>query len=115
MDTSLLCPVCEQGFGRVQERNRHVRKHLPFWLYCPFFGCSWRNDRPYILATHWAENHAYFGEAPRPEDCRIYNPDPLVQSVISGELLIEEATEIALQEVRIRAQEQNKVGIWEGQ
>jgi hypothetical protein len=113
IDASPRCPVCERSFGRLQERNRHVQTHMPLWLYCPSFGCSWRNDRPYALATHWTENHANFGEAPRPEDCKIYNPDPLVQSVISGELLIEEATEIALQAVRIRAQERNKDGIWE--
>jgi hypothetical protein len=112
-DASPRCPVCEQSFGRPQERNRHARTHLPLWLFCPFLGCSWRSDRSYTLATHWTENHSNFGEAPRPEDCKIYNPDPLVQSVISGELLIEEATAIALQAVRIQALEQHKVGIWE--
>jgi hypothetical protein len=114
-DAPPWCPVCEQSFGRHQERDRHVRTHLPFWLFCPVLGCAWRSDRSYTLVTHWTENHPNFGEAPRPEDCKIYNPDPLVQSVVSGELLIEEATAIALQGVRIRAQEQDKVGIWEGE
>ena len=112
-DASSLCPVCGQSFGRPAERNRHVRTHLPLWLYCPFLGCSWRGDRSYTLSTHWTEKHANFGEAPRPEDCKIYNPASLVQPVISGELVIEEATAIAVQAVRLRALEQDKVGIWE--
>src|SRR5579864_3080643 len=84
------CP-CGHIFGRPQERNRHVRTHLPYWLYCPFPGCSWRGNRSYGLSRHWAEWHAIFGEAPRPEDCKIYDPD-LVQFVLRGDLLIEEAT-----------------------
>src|SRR6266850_2792338 len=112
-DTSPLCPVCDQCFGRPAERNRHVRTHLPLWLYCPFLGCSWCSDRSYTLSRHWEEEHASFGEAPRPENCKIYNPDSLVQLVIRGELVIEEATAIAVQAVRIQALEQDKVGIWE--
>jgi hypothetical protein len=109
------CPVCRQRFGRHQERDRHMLTHLPPWLFCPFLGCPWRGDRSYTLPTHWTKSHADFGEAPKTEDCKIYNPVSLLQSVIRGELLIEEMTAIAVQAARIRSQELEKVGIWEGE
>jgi hypothetical protein len=106
------CPVCGRNFGRPQERNRHVRTHLPYWFFCPFERCSWRGDRPCSLRMHWSTTHASFGEAPKPKNCKIYNPDLLVRSVISGESPIEVAIAIALQAVESRAQGLNKVGIW---
>lgn len=105
------CPVCEHSFRRTQERDRHVRTHLPYSLFCPFPGCSWRGDRPYTLPTHWTERHPNFGPAPNAEDCTLYKPDPLVQSLISGESLVEEIIAIALQAVRNRAQELGRVDI----
>jgi hypothetical protein len=38
-DASPQYPVCEQSFGRPQERDRHVQTHLPLWLFCRFLGC----------------------------------------------------------------------------
>jgi hypothetical protein len=112
-NASPQCPVCEQSFGRTQERDRHVRTHLPYSLFCSFPGCSWRGYRPYSLRPHWVERHANFGEAPRPEDCNLYNPDLLVQPIISGESLIDEVIAIALQTIRIRTQELGRVDILE--
>jgi hypothetical protein len=110
---ALRCPVCEHSFRRTQERDRHVRTHLPYSLFCPFPGCSWRGDRPYTLPAHWTERHPNFGASPDPEDCNLYKPDPLVQSIISGESLVEEMIVIALQMIRIRAQELGRVDILE--
>ena len=64
---------------------------------------------------HWSAIHADFGDAPRPKDCHIYNPGPLVQSVVSGESPIELVTAIALQAVNVRAPVLDKVGVWEGE
>ena len=43
----------------------------------------------------------------------MYDPDPLVQSIISGESPVEEIIAIALQAVRTRAQELGRVDILE--
>jgi hypothetical protein len=66
------------------------------------------------MKKHWSTIHATrtSPEFER-EDCRIYDPDPLLQSVVSGESTIEVAIELALQAVEIRAQELDKVGIWD--
>lgn len=113
--TSLHCPSCGKLFSRRQERDRHVKSYLPNSLFCPFAHCSWRGDRVNTLKTHWRTTHPYFGEGPRPEDCRIYDPDPLVRGVAGRELTIEHARMIALQVVKLRAPELGKLGIWNGE
>jgi hypothetical protein len=42
----------------------------------------------------------------------IYDPNPFVQKVVSGELSMESAEASALQAVESRAQELRKVGEW---
>jgi hypothetical protein len=106
------CPICGRNFCRPPERDRHLGTFLPHWLFCPFPRCGWRGDRSLNLKTHWKTTHATSGEAPKPEECRIYDPDPLVQSVVSGESPIESVITIALQEVQIRAHVLDKVGVW---
>jgi hypothetical protein len=112
MDEPPHCPICRRNFKRLQERNRHLRTFLPHSFFCPRPHCPWRGDRRCNLNKHWQTTHANFGEAPNPEDCKIYDPDPLVQSVVSGESPIELAITIALQEVQSRAQILDKVGVW---
>jgi hypothetical protein len=107
------CPVCGRDFHRPQERNRHVQTYLPHWILCPFEGCVWRGNREYDLKVHWLIHAA--DKDPQLEDCIIYNPDPLVQAVLNRESTMEQAIAIALQAVRIRAQEPDKAGIWENE
>jgi hypothetical protein len=112
-DALTQCPLCGRTFPRKQERDRHVGTYLPYCLFCPSDRCCWRGDRAYDLKTHWLTTHADLGKCPQPDDCRIYNPDPLVQSLISGNSTIGQVREIALQAVRIRAPELDKVGVWD--
>lgn len=108
------CPICRRIFRRPQERDRHLRTFLPHCLFCPFPRCGWRGDRSFDLRRHWTKTHTTFGEAPKPKECEIYDPDPLVRSVVCGESPIESVITIALGEVQSRAQVLNKVGIWKG-
>lgn len=112
MDAPPQCPICRRDFCRSQERDRHLRTFLPHWFFCPFPHCAWRGDRSFNLKRHWTTTHATFGEAPKPEDCKIYDPDPLVQLVVCGESPIEPVITIALREVQSRAQVLHKVGVW---
>ena len=112
MDAPQQCPICRLDFYRPQERDRHLRTFLPHWFFCPFPRCAWRGDRFFNLKKHWTATHATFSEAPKPEDCKIYDPEPLVQSVVRGESPIESVITTALQEVQTRAQVLHKVGIW---
>jgi len=114
-DAPPQCPLCGLNFHRRQERDRHVGTYLPHWLFCPFDHCPWRGNRPYDLKTHWSTTHADFGQDTQLEDCIIYNPDPLVQSVVSGESSIEWVRELALQAVKIQAPVLGKHDIWEGE
>jgi hypothetical protein len=107
------CPACGRSFYRRRGRDLHIRTHLPYWIFCPFLGCPWRGDRPHTLSMHWTVGHTNFGEVPKLEDCKIYNPEPLVQSVVSGELSIEGMRAIALQQVKMRANVVDKAVIWE--
>jgi hypothetical protein len=106
------CPVtgCTKDFGRPQERDRHLLTYLPYWLFCPFPDCSWRGDRYNNLKNHWLI-HANTSLCPRIEDCKIYEPAPLVQSIVRGESLIE-VTATAISAVTSRAIELDKVGVW---
>jgi hypothetical protein len=103
------CPVCGRKFRRPQERNRHICTSLPHFLFCPILFCAWRGNRSENLNSHWVTTHADLGAAPKPEDCMIYDPNPLAEKVVSGELLIESVEAIALQMVESRAQELGKV------
>ena len=107
------CPICRRDFKRPQERDRHLGTFLPHCLFCPFPHCPWRGNRPCNLNTHWTTTHINLGEAPRPKDCEIYDPGPLVQSVVSGESPIESVITTALQTVQNRAQELNKADVWD--
>jgi hypothetical protein len=106
------CPVCGRNFPRPQERNRHIRAVLPHFLFCPISRCAWRGNRSDNLNSHWVTMHANLGAAPKPEECMIYDPNPFVQKVVSGELSMESAEASALQAVESRAQELRKVGEW---
>ena len=106
------CPICERTFTRTQERNRHLRSHLPHYIYCPFPGCPWRCDRHDNLRNHWKRKHADSGQAPQKQECEIYNPDSFVELVTCGQMSIEEAGNAALFEVILRAFEEGKQDLW---
>jgi len=109
----VVCPPCGRGFGRWQERDRHVRTHLPYTYYCPFPRCPWRGDRPENVSTHWYNMHSEYGPAPSRQQCQIHNPNGLITAILDGALTVEEAAEIALSVVAIRAMEFDKGDVWE--
>ena len=110
------CPICARIFKRPQERNRHLRTFLPHWIYCPFSrsNCPYRCDRRDNLASHWRKKHADSGQIlPSQEhQYQIYDPDPLVASVLSGRMSMELVAEIALSDIEMRAQELGKGDAW---
>jgi hypothetical protein len=107
-----VCPICEHDFGRIQERDRHLRNFLPYRLFCPSEGCSWRGDRYDNLKKHWRADHANSGQAlPTREHCEIYKSGRFVQLIL-GQLSTESTAEEACLEVEKRAHELDKVGVW---
>jgi len=106
-----VCPRCDRAFRRWQDRDRHIRTHLPYSYYCPFPRCAWRNDRPENLATHWNNIHSHYGPAPPPQ--QIYDSKELITAILDGVLTVEEAAEIALLVVAIKAVELDKGDGWE--
>jgi len=108
-----VCPPCGRGFGRWQDRDRHVRTHLPYTYYCPFPRCPWRGDRPENVLRHWDNMHSEYQPAPSWQQCQIYHSNGLVTAILDGALTVEEAAEVALSVVAIRAMETDKGDVWE--
>jgi len=113
------CPVCGRIFKRVQERNRHVQSFLPHWIHCPYprSSCPRRFDRRDNLVSHWKDKHADGGQAPQKHQqpqFQIYDPGPLVRSIVSGQTSMVTAENAALLEVARRAQELGKGNVWGG-
>ena len=107
-------PTCGRIFDRSQERNRHLRSFLPHWIHCPFQHCPYRCDRPDNLANHWTKKHSNHGQAPQQHEYQIYDPNPLVTRVVSGQIAMEIAIDIALSQVEMRAPELGKEDAWRG-
>ena len=109
--TPNICPICNKDFGRVQERDRHLRRFLPHYIFCPFDLCPWRGNRYSNLKEHW-ESHTNSGQAlPTQEHCEIYDPDRFVKLILR-QLSTESAAEDALLEVERRSYELGKALIW---
>ena len=110
-----LCPRphCHREFCRRQDRDRHIRSYLPFFIYCPSPLCGWRTDRHENLARHWNAAHLYYGPVPGREQCQIYDPNWLVGMILDGTLTVEQAAWVALWLVVNRAEELGKEDVWE--
>jgi hypothetical protein len=106
-----ICPICNKDFGRVQERDRHLRTFLPHWLFCPFELCPWRGKRYFNLKEHWDSAHASGQALPMQEHCEIYDTDRFVKLILC-QLSTESAAEEARLEVERRAHELDKALIW---
>jgi len=110
--TPQICPICDKDFGRVQERDRHLRTFLPHWLFCPVKLCSWRGNRYFNFKEHWESMHASSSQAlPTQEHCEIYDPDRFVKLILR-QLSTESAAEEARLEVERRSYELDKGLIW---
>jgi len=110
------CPICRRIFKRLQERDRHLRMFLPQWIFCPFSrsNCPFRSDRRDNLVSHWKKEHADSGQVlpSQKQQYQIYDTDPLIALVVSGQMSMELAAETALPNVEMRAQELSKGDAW---
>jgi len=108
-----VCPRCDRGFRRPQDRNRHICIHLPYSYHCPFPRCPRRCGRPEDVTKHWNDTHAEYGPAPSRQQSQIYYSKGLVTAVLDGALTVDDAAEIALSVVAIKGIELDKGDVWE--
>lgn len=77
------CPLCEDTFSRVQERNRHLESYLPHSVHCPFQSCTWTGRRQYDFKGHWTRKHPV-DQVPGEDATEIYDPKDFVKSILDG-------------------------------
>ncbi|KAI9452211.1 hypothetical protein BJY52DRAFT_946463 [Lactarius psammicola] len=93
------CPARDCGVrsGRLQERNRHIPSHLPYWIGCSFGACTWRGYRDDTFRKHLCNEHQTTGLGEH--GYQIYDPRPLVDGIIMNTISIEDAKQLAIAEV----------------
>jgi hypothetical protein len=80
----LPCPLCPGTFGRLQDRDRHVPSHLPYWIGCSFDGCSWRGYRLDTFRKHWYSEHKSTNQAPDEDGSTLYDPKPFIRKIVQN-------------------------------
>ena len=88
-------PTCKskRSWGRKQELERHVLKHLPHYICCPHPSCFWSGSRRCAFKHHYKRKHMK-GQPPdlcTPEASTIYNAKPLAKRLVNGEITLAEA------------------------
>jgi hypothetical protein len=108
-----ICPFpdCESRYSRAQELQRHIRRHLPYYIYCPQPGCEWTGKRYESLWAHFKMKHPSIPEPGR-ERCIIYDSNVMVKQLLNNEITAEQAKHKAHLLFRRRAVELGKMGIW---
>ena len=108
--SGLPCPVsrCQSSLGRAQDQRRHLLTHLPHWVHCPAPECIWRGDRPDAFVRHWGSDHPSVIRVPNEDQCRTYDPQPLMRAISDGTLSIQAAQRHAISAVRRKASELQK-------
>jgi hypothetical protein len=76
--------------GRPQELERHIRQHLPHYIYCEQLGCNWTGNRLYALRIHLADKHSGV-PVPELELFTIYDAKGLVKRLLNKEINVERA------------------------
>ena len=102
-----FCPVCPKGYGRVQDRDRHLESYLPHSTYCPLRDCPWTGRRRSDLITHWKKKHSEKGQVLGKKIYKIYDPKPFVKLIINGSS-VDEVAGYAMQKATKRLQELGK-------
>jgi len=108
-----MCPGCERGFRRWQDRDRHICTHLPYSYFCPFPHCPWRSGRPENVTRHWNDIHSEYGPVPSRQQMQIYYSKGLVAAIVDGALTVDDAAELALSVVAIKTVELDKGDVWQ--
>jgi hypothetical protein len=82
-------PTCNplQTWGRRQELERHVLRHLPHHICCPYPSCGWSGSRHYPFVEHYKKKHLKV-EAPDSDvpEALTYNAKPLAKRLVNGEI-----------------------------
>jgi len=109
-----VCPRCESGFRRWQDRDRHIgTTHLPYSYHCPFPRCPWRSGRYETVKRHRDSKHSEYGPVPSRPQSQVYRSKGLVTAIVDGALTVDEAVEVALSVVAIKAIELDKRDVWQ--
>ena len=99
------CVLCAGDISDTkQDRKRHFRSFLPYWVYCPFPRCPWRGDRQDNLKNRKMA-HASCDQVLKQEYCKIYESSLLARSAVCGKLETESAAYTVLLEVEMRVQD----------
>ena len=94
MLATAICPFprCPRKFGRPQELERHILRHLSHWICCTQLGCGWTGYRRDLLRGHLRKEHRdvpflEYGS----EGTEIYDAKRLVKQLLKKEITVEEA------------------------
>jgi hypothetical protein len=104
-------PHCGVTCGRTQDLERHVRQHLPHFIYCEQPDCKWTGNRLYALRIHHADKHSGV-PVPELELFMIYDAKALVKRLLNKEINVEQAVGEARSLFQKKAVQLGKVGIW---
>lgn len=94
-----------QIWGRQQELERHVLRHLPHHICCPYPYCGWRGNRRYALMEHYKKKHPECKALDHgaPDAFTIYDAKPLAKRLVNREITMASAINEAETLVRKRA------------
>ncbi|KAH8988105.1 hypothetical protein EDB92DRAFT_1817726 [Lactarius akahatsu] len=113
----LKCTICTESFPRKQERNRHLLKHVPYFMHCPLPHCAWRGNRPGLFKKHWRQEdhrayHKHYGHSPSGSQIETYNPWAILDQIVNGAISPREGEGQAIFLVRMKAFELQKLNMW---
>lgn len=83
-------PRCGVTSRRPQELERHIRGHLPNFIYCEQPGCKWTGNRRYTLKNHLIAKHSGI-PMPKLEAFLIYDAKGLVKRLLNKDINVERA------------------------
>ncbi|KAI9452225.1 hypothetical protein BJY52DRAFT_1226246 [Lactarius psammicola] len=114
----LKCPICPESFPRKQERDRHLLKHVPYFMHCPLPHCAWRGNRAGLFKRHWQQEnhrgyHEYYGHtSPGGSQIETYDPWVILDQIINGAISLREGQDRAIVLVQVKAYELQKPSMW---
>jgi len=79
-------------FGRPQELEHHVLRHLPHWICCTQLGCDWTGYRRDLLRGHLRKEHrdvSFFERGS--EGIKVYDAKRLVKQLLKKRITVEQA------------------------
>jgi len=111
------CPICLDSFSRLQERDRHELKHIPYFIHCPLPHCSWRGNRTNLFRKHWQQEdhcpyHEYYGHTPDRSQIETYDPRVVLNQINSGTISVRDVENQAIVLVGLKAHELQKTNVW---